>query len=180
MIKTFNKLSVIFGVILCIIGLSGIIVSRFFSSQSSPANIILPSPTLFPSPSVFNEQTARFAIFTNGVRRLFFATMYHNKSKLAYIEASDPSRVHIRQKGITWNDFFQTLPMKLTQDCLTTGTKETFCTNANESLKFYLNGTRDDTALEKEINHGDTLLISFGSETESQIQNQLKEFPALK
>src|SRR3990167_4261038 len=108
------------------------------------------------------DYKASFAIFTNGVFRVFTAAMYHNLSSDAFIQADNPNIVHVKKNGITWDDFFKTLPFKLTKDCLTTGTGQTFCTGQAGKLKFYLNGLEDKDALDKIINQGDKLLVSFG------------------
>lgn len=121
------------------------------------------------------DYRASFAIFTNGVFRVFTAAMYHNLSADVFIQSDNPNIVHVKKSGITWDDFFKTLPFKLTRDCLTTGTKETFCTNNNGELRFYLNAEKDPDALDKQINNGDKLLVSYGNEDEKQIQNQLQQ-----
>ncbi len=125
-----------------------------------------------PVPDVVNKQ-ASFAIFTKGTFRVFTATMYHNLSEDVYIQQDNPNIILIKKSGVTWNDFFKTLPFSLTKNCLTTGTKETFCTNQNDALKFYLNGVKDDDLLETEIQDGDKALITYGSENEEQIKKQM-------
>ena len=123
------------------------------------------------------DYKASFAIFTNGIFRVFTAAMYHNLSADVFIQADNPNLVHVKKSGVTWDDFFKTLPFKLTKDCLTTGTKETFCSGQNGTLKFYLNGVEDKDLLDKEIKAGDRALITFGAEDEVQIQKQLKQVP---
>lgn len=123
------------------------------------------------------EKQASFTIFTNGTFRIFTASMYHNLSEDVYIEASNPNIVKVKKAGITWNNFFSTLPFKLTHDCLTTGTKETFCTGSDGALKFYLNGESSKNALDQEINNGDKLLVTFGEESEDEIKQQLNKIP---
>src|SRR3989344_9692600 len=81
------------------------------------------------------ELRASFAIFTNGTFRIFTDSRYHNKSSDVYIEGPDaPNIVFIKKNGITWGDFFGTLPMTLTKDCLITGTQQRFCTDETGSL----------------------------------------------
>jgi hypothetical protein len=143
-------------------------------NQTQPAKISVsqtPSPTLEIPKNVDYE--ARFAIYTNGVKRVFTNSMYHNLSKNVYIEASDPSIVHVKKNGTTWMNFFMTLPFKLGKDCITTGTNETFCMTKNATLKFYLNGVRNDNLLMEKIKDGDWALISYGTENEAQIKSQL-------
>lgn len=143
-------------------------------NQVKPGRIIVsqtPAPTLAMQKNVDYE--ARFAIYTNGTKRIFTNPMYHNLSKDVYIEASDPSIVHVKKDGSTWMDFFGTLPFKLSKDCLTTGTDETFCITENATLKFYLNGVKSDNLLTQNIKNGDWALISYGTENEAQTKSQL-------
>lgn len=126
------------------------------------------------------DYSASFAIFTNGTFRIFTAAMYHNLSKDAYIQVDNPNIVYVKKRGITWSDFFNTLPFKLTKDCLITGTKQTFCTNINERLRFYINGKEDANALNYQIEIGDQLLVTYGNENEAQIQKQQQQIPNLK
>ena len=104
---------------------------------------------------------ASFKIVTNGTTRIFTDSKYHNKSKDVYIQLPDPGIVYVKKKGITWDDFFKTLPMKLTKDCLTTGTGQTFCTGESGTLRFFLNAIEDKDLLDREIKDGDKILIEF-------------------
>ena len=122
--------------------------------QQSPA-----TPTSQADQSV--DFTATFAIITNGITRNFNASMYHNLSPDAYIQGSDSTIVHVKKTGVTWADFFNSLPFKLTKDCLTTGTKETFCTGKEGTLRFYLDGVEDPNLLDKEIKQGTHATIEF-------------------
>jgi len=120
---------------------------------------------------------AGFAIFTNTTPRIFSQPMYLNQSRDVYIQSENPNIVHVKKKDVSWDDFFKTLPFELTKTCLTTGTKQTFCGGQGGSLKFYLNGVLTPDFLSREIQNGDRLLITFGNENESEIQNQLNQVP---
>jgi len=123
------------------------------------------------------DKLAYFAIFTNGTFRVFTAPMYHNLSADMYIEANNPNTIIIKKAGATWSDFFSTLPFKLSHECLTTGTNQTFCTKEGSVLKFYLNGERKENVLDQEIQDGDKLLVTYGSESEIEIKKQLDKIP---
>lgn len=126
------------------------------------------------------DYSASFAIFTNGTFRIFTAPMYHNLSEDVFIQADNPNIVRVKKEDTTWNDFFKTLPLKLTKDCLTTGTGQVFCTGKNEKLRFYLNGELNLNVLDEIIHKGDRLLVSFGSENDKQIQSQLQKIPLIR
>lgn len=119
------------------------------------------------------EKSASFAIYTNNIFRVFTAPMYHQQSEDVYIEAENPNKIIVVESDVTWNDFFKTLPFSLTSDCLRTGTGETFCTNDTNTLKFYLNGERNDDVLTQKINHNDSLVVSYGPNDDPNITEQI-------
>lgn len=148
----------------------------FFSSNQKPVS------TVRSTSEVQTKEVAKaaFAIFTNGTFRVFTSPMYHNLSPDVYIDSSTPSIVQVKKVGVTWDQFFETLPMKLTKECLTTGTGQEFCTKDSQILKFYLNGSLETHALDKEINSGDRLLVSYGDESDSEIEEQFQRVPVVK
>ncbi|MBI2617544.1 hypothetical protein HYW55_05385 [Candidatus Gottesmanbacteria bacterium] len=127
------------------------------------------------STSFVVNKTAKFAIYTNGTFRVFTASMYLNLSEDVYIQGDSPNVVRVKKEGITWDDFFKTLPFKLTKDCLTTGTEETFCSGQKGTLRFYLNGIKTDDLLTREIEETDKALITYGDQSENQIQEQINQ-----
>lgn len=125
---------------------------------------MIPSPSSSPQDEKINPPAggqATFTIVTGTITRNFTNEKYHNQSLDVYIENPDPTKVHVTKKGITWDDFFKTLPMKLTKDCLITGDGETLCNGQNGTLKFYLNDTETPDLLDKEIQENDKTLIKF-------------------
>ena len=152
----------------------GVIV--LFSNQDKPSMFDI-SKTQTEETNMSQDIKASFAIFTNGTFRIFTASMYHNLSEDVFIESSNPNVVNVKKAGISWGDFFETLPMELSSQCLTTGTGQTFCSNGTQTLKFYINGEFDSDALDREINEGDRLLVSYGNESDSQVTEQLQQIP---
>lgn len=159
-----------------------VIIGSFFLPKSQTQPSLTPITTSSPTPASPNpvDYTASFAIFTNGTFRIFTSPMYHNLSQDVFIQADNPNIIHVKKEGITWDDFFKTLPFSLKKDCLITGTKQTFCTNANGTLRFYLNGKEDANALDKKITEGDKLLVTYGKENETQLQEQMKQIPTVQ
>src|SRR3989344_2956506 len=137
------------------------------SSRKKTAPATSPTPTTFEvSPTKTQEKvdiTASFEIYTNTTKRIFTASMYHNLSEDVYITSDNPSIIHVKKAGVTWADFFATLPMKLSKDCLVTGTKQTFCTGQEGSLRFFINDQENPDALDEVINEGDFLKVTYGS-----------------
>lgn len=109
----------------------------------------------------FKPFTAEFKVITDGLTRDFTNTRYHKKSPDVYIEAVKPNIVHVQKENITWGDFFKTLPVQLTDYCLTTGTSQVFCTGNTGELRFYLNEIETPKALEMRISPGDSLIVEY-------------------
>lgn len=152
-----------FGIIAAVIILILIFAFTLFNTSQKPQMLVQPPA---PSPATTGKivgMKASFKIITNNTTRIFTDPKYHNRSEDVYIESSDPTVVHVTKVGITWDEFFKTLPspMKVTKDCLTTGTGQLFCTNDVGSLKFYLNNKEDPDLLEKQIKDGDKALIEY-------------------
>lgn len=122
---------------------------------------------------------ASFAIFTNGTFRIFSDDKYHNQSSDVFIPTGETNIISVKKTGVTWSDFFKSLPMKLEKDCLTTGTGQLFCSDKNNNLKFYINGISNPDALSEEIKNGDKLLVSFGA-SDSNLKYELSQIPDAK
>lgn len=136
----------------------------FYVSTQQKDVFVEPEKTITNTKGGFSDYTARFEIYTNGTKRIFSDSKYHNKSQDVYIENSNPSVVNIKKEGLTWADFFATLPMKLEKDCLTTGTGQVFCSNKDKKLKFYINNLENPNALTTTIYPDDFLKVVYSDE----------------
>lgn len=106
---------------------------------------------------------ASFEIFTDGLKRNFSNAKYHNQSPDIFITAEAPNIVNVKKTNITWGDFFNTLPMKLTKDCLTTGDGEVLCGSQTKTLKFYVNDIQTPNFLNEKIKSGDKAKVIYGN-----------------
>lgn len=150
-----------------------VIGSLLFVYREANPNAPTPSPEAYSMPKVDVDRRAGFAIFTNGVFRDFSNNKYHNLNSQVFITSGNPNIVVVKRSGITWDDFFKTLPMEITTDCLSTGTGQQFCSRENQTLKFFLNGIKDENLLSREIQDGDRVLISYGPENAEGLFEQL-------
>lgn len=159
----------LFAILTIIIVGSALLISRNTKDQSTVLdNETITTLSTENAQTPITEQskpinfTANFEIYTNGTKRIFTDPKYHNQSPDVYLTSEDPSIIHVKKPGITWNHFFKTLPFSITKDCLITGTKQTFCTTEIQKLKFFINQTETPNALDLEIKEGDLLKIVYG------------------
>ncbi len=165
-----SKLTGIIVVAFILIALTGLYTFTNSESNSSKKDsnfhnndVHVNSEPLPSHPSQNVDFTARFSIQTNGIDRVFTSSMYHNQSSDVYIQSSNPNTIHVTESGVTWNDFFSTLPFELSEDCLTTGDGEVYCTGQSGKLQFYLNGNSSENVLERVIEPNDHLVVTFGN-----------------
>lgn len=138
-----------------------ILAGQLSKQNPEPAKSSSPPSVTPVSEAQIVDIKASFQIITQGIVRSFKNPKYHLKSPDVYLSADDPTLVHVKKTRVTWDDFFKTLPVKLTKDCLTTGDGETFCTGQGGTLRFYLNDQEDPNLLDKEIKDDDKALIEF-------------------
>ena len=137
-----------------------VVVGLFYFGNQKPRQIQSETP-VETQEVIQTDFTARFEVYTNGTKRVFTAAMYHNKSQDAFIQNPDPSVIYIKKLGVTWDEFFKTLPFSLDKNCLVTGTKQTFCSRQSQRLHFLLNVVEVPDALDLEIKPNDYLEVRF-------------------
>ena len=101
-------ISITLGIVVVLIGA----LYLFNSKQNNQTG----SKSSLPGNTATSENvdfSASFAIYTNGIFRIFTAPMYHTLSADVFIEVSSPNIVNVKKSDITWGDFFKTLPMNL-------------------------------------------------------------------
>ena len=115
----------------------------------------------------------------------FSTSTYQIKNSWIHFEESDGSTIHRHSSGVTLEYLFDSLNLSVgktsingvLEDCFafpeSDGRK--FCTNEDYSLKFYINHQAVDSLSDYVIEDGDRILISYGNETEEQINEQLME-----
>jgi len=81
--------------------------------------------------------------------------------------------VHMHASGVPLWVFFKSIGMDFNKDCITLENKERFCNDSNKKLKFFVNGKESNEFENYVFNDLDKILISYGDESEEEINNQL-------
>ena len=105
----------------------------------------------------------------------FSVPSYQIKSSWIHFEESDGTTIHRHASGVTLGFLFDSLNIGIDNECYIFPDGRQFCTNEDYSLKYYINHQLVKNISDYIFEDGDRILISFGSETPEQIEEQLLE-----
>ena len=105
----------------------------------------------------------------------FSATTYQIKSSWIHFEESDGNTIHRHSSGVTLDYLFGTLGIGIDEDCYIFADGRQFCTNEDYSLKYFINGASVNSINDYVVQDDDRILISYGGETQAQINDQMNE-----
>lgn len=85
--------------------------------------------------------------------------------------------IHRHEHNVTLGEFFNSLGFGLTNDCITTDTNQTFCTDETNQLLLFVNGKTEADIVEYVNKEEDELLLFYGDPEDTVIPNLLEEIP---
>ena len=100
---------------------------------------------------------------------------YQIKSSWIHFEDSDGTTIHRHSSGVTLGYLFSNLGIGIDSECYKFPDGRHFCTNEDYSLKYYINHQIVKDINDYVFEEGDRVLITYGSETPEQIEEQLRE-----
>jgi len=157
-----------------ILGLIGLIVGyASFTFVTTPVG----APGSPPGAGILGDEHEHASVLVRifGDKFDFAATTYQIKSSWIHFEESDGNTVHRHSSGVTLNYLFESLGIGIDEDCYIFGDGRQFCTNEDYSLKYFINGDSVNSINDYVVQDDDRILISYGGETEEQINQQLNE-----
>ena len=105
----------------------------------------------------------------------FSVPSYQIKSSWIHFEESDGTTIHRHASGVTLGYLFDSLNIGINSECYIFPDGRQFCTNEDYSLKYYINHELVKSIYDYVLEEGDRILITYGSETPEQIEEQLRE-----
>jgi hypothetical protein len=105
----------------------------------------------------------------------FSAPAYQIKSPWMHFESRDGTTIHKHATGMVLEYLFNSLSIGLDDQCYVFPDGKAFCTTDEYSLKYFINGESVFDIRDYEIVNGDKILITFGGETDDQIQKYLTQ-----
>ena len=105
----------------------------------------------------------------------FSVPSYQIKSSWIHFEESDGTTIHRHASGVTLGYLFDSINIGIDEKCYIFPDGRQFCTNEDYSLKYFINHKPVSDINDYIFEDGDRILISFGSETPEQVEEQLLE-----
>jgi hypothetical protein len=103
---------------------------------------------------------------------------YQVKTSWIHFEDQDGETIHRHSSGVELEYLFNSLNIGLNANCFIFADGRQFCTNEDYSLKYFVNHEKVSDLTQYVIQEDDRILISYGAETESEIEEQLAELDA--
>lgn len=122
------------------------------------------------------HEHASFKLFINGEEPVDFSLPpYQVKSRLIHFEDDDGDIIHLHATRVDLGFLFESFNMKFDSECITLANGTSYCNDGDKTVKFYVNGIRNAMYDRYVLRDGDRMLLTYGNETEEQIQEQLNE-----
>ena len=120
------------------------------------------------------HEHAAFKLFINNEEPVDFSLpQYQVTTRFIHFEDKNGVITHRHASGVDLGFLFESLGMNFDEKCITLNNATSYCSEADQTLNFFVNGTRNDKYDKYILNDGDRILLSFGSESEEQIKDQL-------
>ena len=116
---------------------------------------------------------ADLRVVLNGTAVNFAQDNYREQNENVHMHEGSEPVVHVHAPGIVWSDFFSSLKMNLTDECLTLDTGESYCTGDGNELRFYVNGVATDSIVEAKIADLQRVMVYFGTPDDKTVQAEL-------
>ena len=100
---------------------------------------------------------------------------YQIKSSWIHFENQDGDTIHRHASGVELEFLFNSLGIAVDEDCFTFPDGRAFCTNEDYSLKYFINHKQVNDIREYVVMEEDSILVSYGSDDEDTIEQQLSE-----
>ena len=123
-----------------------------------------------PLRSTHNHADIKFYINGNAVD--FSQQKYQLAARFIHFEEGIGNVVHVHATGLTMGHLFRSLAGDLNNNCVALE-KNNYCSEGSKKLRFYVNGNPSNEFDNYAIKDLDRILVSYGTESEADIQKQL-------
>lgn len=122
---------------------------------------------------------ADFKVYILGNPIDFSTSKYQLKDKLTHVENADGDVMHMHATGINLGYFFETVGMKMENNCITLDTGNKYCDTGNAQFRVFVKSEGLDWErlyypADYVIQDLDKILVTYGTEDEESIKKQME------
>jgi predicted lactoylglutathione lyase len=141
------------------------------------------------SPPAHTHYHANFAVFVDGQQEKFDNPFYYEEVTACDLDADNKPEhrthmhdnkaglIHVHADAVTWGNFFQNIGWNIGDGYIDNG-KKLIVNEGDKKVNFVLNGKKTNDIATKVIGNTDKLLISYGNESESQLNQLVESVPS--
>ena len=118
------------------------------------------------------HQHADIKVYINGNAVDFSQKKYQLAARFIHFEEGIGDVVHTHATGLTIGHLFRSLGGNLNNNCVVLE-KNNYCSEGSNKLRFYVNGNPSNEFDNYVIKDLDKILVSYGAESEADMQKQL-------
>ena len=127
---------------------------------------------------------AALTVFVKGDQLNFGLPQFQLQSKYVHFEDHNSYLIHKHATNVPLEMLFTSFGLKVTSECMELNNEsgginyESYCTDSENSMSFFVNGNQVSDITEYEIKHNDRILISFGNS--ESIEKEIKYLNSLQ
>ena len=118
------------------------------------------------------HQHADIKVYINGQSIDFSQRKYQVTTSFIHFEEGIGDVIHTHATGLTMGNLFKSIGSDLNSNCLVFDGKS-YCSSDGKTLRFYVNGKLNNQFASYALQDLDKILVSYGSENESGMQQQM-------
>ena len=111
-------------------------------------------------------------VYINGNSIDFSQKKYQLAARYIHFEEGVGDVIHTHATGLTMGHMFSSLGVDFNSNCIEFESQD-YCNGGSKKLRFYVNGQQNNQFDNYLIKDLDKILLSYGSESEAEIQKQL-------
>ncbi len=120
------------------------------------------------------HEHAALKLFINDEELVDFSKpQYQLRSRFIHFEDNNGVIIHMHATGVDQGFLIQSVRMEFDDQCIILSNGSEYCNDGDKTLKFFVNGVRNDLYDKYVLKDGDKFLITYGIDAEEQIKAQL-------
>lgn len=116
------------------------------------------------------HEHAVFEVRLDGNPIDFSQSKYQVQSQFIHVEGNDGTTVHRHATEVPLGEFLRSVGMNIENNCFVSDDGKRFCDDGTKQLRYFVNGTEQNSIRDYVLSQNDRILIIYGNESQEQLQ----------